>query len=41
MKLVNYEDEHISELPFKFDITKLHKAYDNVNIDSTGIPNYQ
>ena len=30
MKLVSYDEEHISELPFKFDITKLHKAYDNV-----------
>ena len=36
MKLVNYEDEHISELPFKFDVVKLRKAYEEVKHLFTG-----
>ena len=36
MKLVSYDEEHITELPFKFDVVKLRKAYEEVEHLFTG-----
>jgi len=35
---MKYKEEHISELPFKFDVVKLQKAYDEVEHLFTGHP---